>query len=76
MHVFKQVANMTEDEKKAFVNTTGVIMLCVVEGKCSYQMAKELKLEPYEVEHNIDEMLYDLRKGLGLKRYLKALFIK
>jgi hypothetical protein len=67
---------MTDDEKKKFVNTTGIIMLNIAEGKAVYQMADELKMNAQYVEHDIDEMLYVLRKGLGWRRYLKALFIK
>lgn len=74
--LFKSVQNMTEDEKRTFVNTMGITTLCLAEGKCSYQIAKELKLDTHAVDHNIDEMLYTLRKSLGWKRYIKALFIK
>lgn len=74
--MLKQIFEMTEEEKKKFVNTTGVIMLCVAERKCLYQIAEELKLEAWEVDHNINEMLYTLRKNLGWKRYIKALFTK
>ena len=76
MNLLKQVADMTEEDKKKFVNTTGVMMLCIVERKNIYQMADELNLDAWQVNWNIDEMLYTLRKSLGLKRYLKALFIK
>lgn len=71
-----QIAKMTENEKKKFVNTTGVILLCLAEGKCLYQIADELKMDAFYVNHDIDEMLYVLRKSLGWKRYIKALFMK
>jgi hypothetical protein len=67
---------MTEDEKKKFVNTMGITMLGITERRCTYQIAAELKMNPWQVDHNIDEMLYTLRKSLGWKRYIKALFIK
>lgn len=74
--LFKLVHDMTEDEKKKFVNTVGIIVLCLAEGKASFQIAEELKFDTYQVDHNIDEILYTIRKSLGWKRYIKALFIK
>ena len=76
MTTLKQIFNMTEEEKKKYVNTMGVIMLNIAERKSIYQMADEVKLDAYQVNHNIDEMLYTLRKSLGWRRYLKALFMK
>lgn len=74
--LLKELSKMTEDEKKKFVNTIGVTILCITERKCLYQIADELKLSTWQVDHNIDEMLYTLRKSLGWKRYLKVLFIR
>ena len=72
----KLVNKMTEGEKKKFVNTIGITVLCLSEGKCSYQIAKELKLSPQQVDHNIDELIYTLRRTLGWRRIIKALFIE
>ena len=68
--------NMTEDQRKRFVETTGKTILYVIERRDLFYMAKNLRLEPYQVDHNIDEILYELRKSLGWKRYIKALFTK
>ena len=72
----KYVINMTEEEKKKFVNTTGIIMLCIEERKSLARMAEELKLEPWEVYHDISVMLTTLREYVGLRNWLKFLFIK
>ena len=76
MDLYFEVINMTEDVKKKFVNTTGIISLCIAERKSTDQMASELKLDTMIVDRNIDDMLYTFRKNLGWRRYLKALFIK
>lgn len=68
------VDKMTEDEKKKFVNTIGVTVLCLAEGKGDFQIAEELKLPLYAVHRNIDELIYTLRKTLGWKRFIRALF--
>lgn len=70
------VYKMTEEEKKKFVNTIGITVLGLSEGKCSYHIAKELKMNPHQVNHNIDELIYTLRKTLGWKRFIKAMFMK
>lgn len=69
------VNKMSEEDKKRFVNTIGITVLCLAEGKGDFQIADELKLPLHAVEHNIDELVYTLRKTLGWKRFLKALFI-
>ena len=75
--MFVQLVNlMTEEEKKKFVNTIGVTVLGLSEGKSSYQIAKELKLPTWQVDHNIDELIYTLRKTVGMKRFTKAMFNK
>ena len=75
-NLFITIDNATEEEKKKFVNTAGITMLGLAEHKASFQIAEELKLETWQVEANIDEFLWMLRKSLGWKRYIRALFIK
>ena len=72
----KLVNEMSEETKKKFVNTIGITVLCLSEGKCSYHISKELKLPPWQVDRNIDELIYTLRHTLGWKRFIRALFIK
>lgn len=74
--MLKQVFSMTEEEKQKFIEVNGKTILYLVEQRSLFDMAKKLDLEPWQVDHNIDELLYDLRKSLGWKRYIKALFIK
>lgn len=76
MMTLKQINDMSEDEKKKFVNTVGIITLCLAEGKGLWDMADELKMEAYYVDHDIDEILYVLRKGVGLRRFIKSIFLK
>ena len=74
--MLKQVFNMTEEEKQRFIEVTGKTILYLVERRSLFDMAKRLNLEPRQVNHNVDAMLYKLRKSPGWKRYIKALFIK
>ena len=74
--MLKQVFSMTEEEKQKFIEVNGKTILYLVEQRSLFDMAKKLDLEPWQVDHNIDELLYELRKNLGWKRYIKALFIK
>ena len=74
--MLKQVFSMTEEEKQKFIEVNGKTILYLVEQRSLFDMAKKLDLKPWQVDHNIDELLYELRKSLGWKRYIKALFIK
>lgn len=74
--MLKRVHQMNEEEKKRFVDITGRMVLYIEEMRSLPYMAKELDLYAWQVDHNIDELLYQLRKSLGWKRYIKALFIK
>lgn len=76
MLMLKHVCNMTEEEKQRFIDMNGKIILQLAERRSLLDMAEKLNLEPWQVDHNIDELLYELRKSLGWKRYIKALFIK
>ena len=51
-------------------------MLWILEGRSIKYMSDKLNLQPWQVEHNIDEMMYDLRKQVGKWRFFKMLFIK
>lgn len=74
--MLKQVFSMTEEEKQRFIEVNGKTILYLIERRSLFDMAKKFDLEPWQVDHNIDELLYELRKNLGWKRYIKALFIK
>lgn len=74
--MLKEVNNMTEEEKQRFIDVNGKTILYLVERRSLFDMAERLNLESWQIDHNIDELLYELRKSLGRKRYIKALFIK
>ena len=74
--MFVKPLMLNEDQRKDVSEMFGKIMLWILEGKSIWYMANELHLKPYEVQSNIDEMLYILRKQVGNKRFLKTLFRK
>lgn len=74
--MLKEVINMTEEEKQRFIDVNGKTILYLVERRSLFDMAERLNLEAWQIDHDIDELLYELRKSLGWKRYIKALFIK
>ncbi len=67
---------LTEDDKRQVSEMSGKIMLWILEGRDIGYMSKNLNLPPWQIEYNIDEMLYDLRKHVGLKRFIKTIFFK
>ena len=73
--MLKRVQQMNEEEKKRFVDIVGRTVLYIEEQRSLYDMANKLDLCAWQVDHNIDELLYLLRKHLGWERYIKALFI-
>ena len=73
--MLKRVHQMNEEEKKQFVDIVGRTVLYIEEQRSLYDMANKLNLYSWQVNYNIDELLYLLRKHLGWKRYIKALFI-
>lgn len=71
-----QVCDMNEEQKKQYSKMSGDIMLWICEGQSNGYMSEKLNLQPYQVEHNINEMLYILRKRVGFRRFIRTLFIK
>ena len=74
--MFKRTFLLTEKEKHKVSEMSGTIMLWILEGRSIKYMSDKLNLQPWQVEHNIDEMMYDLRKQVGKWRFFKMLFIK
>ena len=74
--MFKQTFLLTAKEKRQVSEMMGNVMLGILEGKYIGDIAKQLKLEPQQVEDNIDETLYIFRKHVGRWRFFKTLFIK
>lgn len=76
MERFVKTSNLTKEDKQEISKMCGKIMLGILEGTPNYKIADELHIYPWTLDHNIDEMLYDLRRRVGWKRYLKVLFRK
>ena len=74
--MFKKVFKMTEEEKEKFVKMSGSILLWIEEGRSIKYICDKLNLSHSQVEFNIDETLYVLKKQVGIIRYLKILFMK
>lgn len=67
---------LTEKQKQQVGEISGKTIQMILEGRSLYYMAEQLKLEPWEVVQNMDEMLYTLKKQVGWKRYLRNFFRK
>ena len=67
---------MTQEQKEKASKLTGKLILWILEGRNVDYMAKCLDLHPWQVEHDMEEALYVLKKQVGLKRYLKVLFMR
>ena len=76
MTYFKKTFLLNEEEKRKVSEMSGNIMLWILEGQHIGYMSDRLKLSPQQIESNIDETLYTLRKHVGRWRYLKLLFRK
>ena len=72
----KQIYQMTEEEKEKFIKMSGSILLWIGERRSIKYMGDKLNLSNSQVEFNIDETLYELKKQVGILRYLKILFTK
>jgi hypothetical protein len=72
----KKVFEMTDEEKRRLVEVSGSIMLWVEEARSICYMAEKLNLEPWQIDSNMVEMLYVLRKCIGKRRFFKILFMK
>lgn len=76
MTYFKETSNLTDEEIFVVSDMTGKMMRCVLEGKSIDYMAEKLHLEPHQVKENIFEAIYDFKKVIGWKLYLKLWFHK
>lgn len=76
MAKFVKKNDLTDKEKQQISDMTGKIMLWILNGKSIAYMAEQLHLTEQEFIYNIEENLYELRKLIGSKRYLKMLFVR
>jgi hypothetical protein len=67
---------LTAEKREKISHQNGKILLGLMERRSIKSIATDLKLSSDEVEHNIDEMLYELYQHVGLKRFLKTIFRK
>lgn len=74
--MFKRTFMLNEEEKHKVSDMSGKIMLWILEGRSIGYMSEQLNLPPWQIEYNIDETLYTLRKHVGKWRFLKILFSK
>lgn len=72
----KKVFEMSIEEQKKFIEMCGSIVLWENEARSIGYMAEKLNLKPWQVEQNMDEMLYVLMKRIGKWKFLKMLFMK
>lgn len=70
---FKLTRLLTDEEKKKVSEMDGKLVMWMLEGRSTKYMAKQLHLSPQQVEQNINEMLYTLKKRVGFKRFLGIL---
>ena len=71
-----EIIDGSEDLKEKFVKTNGLILLWILEKRSMDYMSENSGLSPYEIENNISMILYELLHQVGIKRFLKTLFIK
>lgn len=76
MSIFKRTFMLNEEDKKQVSEMCGKIVLWILEGRGVGYMSEQLRLKPHEVEANINELLYILRKQVGKRRFFKTLFMK
>lgn len=76
LNIARNTSKMSDEERKKTVEVVGSIMLWSGEARSINYMANELHLKPWQVDQDLDEILYVLRHRLGLWRYLKILFMK
>lgn len=76
MIIFKPSVDLTEKDKQQISEMSGKIVLWILEGRSNAYMADQLHLHPQQFNHNVDQLLYDLRKHVGIWRFIKILFKK
>lgn len=76
--MFVRTIDLTEKDKRKLSKMIGEIMVWCIEKRTTAYMAEQydFDLTPGEIDANINEMLYTLRKHVGVWRYIKILFRK
>lgn len=76
MSYFKQTFMLNDDEKKQVSEMSGKIILWILEGRSIGYMSEMLNLSPWQIESNINGMLFTLMRQVGKRRFFKILFMK
>lgn len=76
MSYFKQTFLLNNEEKKQVSEMSGKIILWILEGRDIGYMSEKLHLSPQQIESNINEMLFTLKKHVGKRRFFKILLAK
>lgn len=76
MTYFKETFMLNNEEKKQVSEMSGKIILWILEGRSVGYMSEMLRLSPQQIESNIDEMLFILKKHIGKRRFFKILLAK
>ena len=72
----KTVFQMNETEKQRQVEVIGTIVQMLEEYHTYHRIGERLNLEDWQVYDNIIEILYIIRKRIGVWRFIKTIFIK
>lgn len=76
MSYFKQTFLLNNEEKKQVSEMSGKIILWILEGRDIGYMSEKLHLNPQQIESNINEMMFTLKKHVGKRRFFKILLAK
>lgn len=76
MSYFKETFMLSNEEKKQLSEMNGKIILWILEGRSVGYMSAMLHLSPQQIESNIDETLFILKKQVGKRRFFKILLAK
>ena len=76
MSYFKRTFLLNDEEKKKVSEMSGKIILWILEGRSDGYMSAMLHMSPQEIESNINETLFVLKKHVGKRRFFKILLAK
>lgn len=76
MSYFKQTFLLSDGEKKQVSEMSGKIILWILEGRSVGYMSEMLHMSPQQIESNINETLFLLKKHVGKRRFFKILLTK
>ncbi len=73
----KTFSQMAEVEREKAAKALGMMILMLEERYSIHQIGEKIKLEPWQVDFNIREILYYVRRHLGKWQCIKEiLFVK